>query len=115
MTRVERCGLVTSAGPDPDSTVARYPVMNRLFFPRAEDTRAADRAEDGNIRHLVRLGRLAHDIDEAARAADAYRRLEGALLSLLPIGVSASAPPATPQSSGGDLKGGQDRGGDDGS
>jgi hypothetical protein len=87
--------------------------MNRLFVPRAGDKRAADRAEDANIRHLARRDRLAHDIEEAAREADAYRRLEGALLSLLPIGLSAPAPPGTPLPSDGDLKGGQHRGGDD--
>jgi hypothetical protein len=113
MTRVERRGLVTSAVPDPDSAVTGYRAMNRLFVPRAGDKRAADRAEDANIRHLARLDRLAHDIEEAAREADAYRRLEGALLSLLPIGLSAPAPPGTPLPSDGDLKGGQHRGGDD--
>lgn len=104
---------MTSAEPDQDSAATGYRAMNRLVVQRAGDTQAADRAEDANILHLARLDRLAHDIDEAGREADAYRRLEGALLSLHPIGLSAPTPPGAPQSSDGDQKGGQDRGGDD--
>jgi hypothetical protein len=41
--------------------------------------RAADTAEDRNIRRFRRLARLAREIAEAARAADTVGRLELAL------------------------------------
>jgi hypothetical protein len=43
------------------------------------DLMSIDQAENANIRRFERLSRLRRDIDEAARAADSYLRLESAL------------------------------------
>jgi|HubBroStandDraft_6_1064221.scaffolds.fasta_scaffold156102_2 hypothetical protein len=45
----------------------------------AWDMLSFDQAENANIRRFVRLSRLRRDVDEAARTADSYRRLESAL------------------------------------
>ena len=45
----------------------------------ARDMLSFDQAENANIHRFVRLSRLRRDVDEAARTADSYRRLESAL------------------------------------
>jgi hypothetical protein len=44
-----------------------------------------DQAENANIRRFERLSRLRRDVDEAARTADSYLRLESALQRTLSI------------------------------
>ncbi|MEA2616759.1 MAG: hypothetical protein QOE72_2542 [Chloroflexota bacterium] len=45
----------------------------------AWDLLSHDEAENVSIRRLARLSRLRRDVDEAARTADSYLRLESAL------------------------------------
>jgi hypothetical protein len=45
----------------------------------AWDMLSFDQAENANIHRFVRLSRLRRDVDEAARTADSYLRLESAL------------------------------------
>jgi hypothetical protein len=44
-----------------------------------------DQAENANIRRFERRSRLRRDVDEAARTADSYLRLESALQRTLSI------------------------------
>jgi hypothetical protein len=43
------------------------------------DLLSLDQAENANIRRFERLSRLRRDVDEAARTAESYLRLESAL------------------------------------
>jgi hypothetical protein len=43
------------------------------------DLVSRDQAENANIRRFERMSRLRRDVDEAARTADSYLRLESAL------------------------------------
>jgi hypothetical protein len=45
----------------------------------ARDMLSFDQAENANIRRFERLSHLRRDVDEAARTADSYLRLESAL------------------------------------
>jgi hypothetical protein len=68
--------------------------MNPLIFLRGGDPQSADGAEEESIRRSTRLFRLCHDVEQAAREADAYGRLEAALFRMRAqsTGCSPGAP-----------------------